>query len=174
MERCDVRLIDPEDLQTTINSYATDLKLLQHQILRVSRLSNTIAITTCDSNQAALLLRVKSLPLQSRPPLLVRTCQVPTESISRGVVYNCKPGETTEKLLAAIYADGVDILTARPMGYRGTVLVTFASPHPPREVTNWDFPRRVEVEQYERRALVCPSCHRPGHKTAVSPTETAV
>lgn len=172
MERCDVTLIDPEDLQTTINSYATDLKLIQHQILRVSRLSNTIAVTTCDSNQAALLLRVKSLPLRSRPPLPVRTYQVPTEGISRGVVYRCKPGETTEKLLAALSADGVDILAARPMGSRGTVLITFASPHPPREVTYWGFPRRVE--QYERRALVCPRCHRPGHKAAVCPTETAV
>ncbi|CAN7989061.1 unnamed protein product, partial [Ixodes hexagonus] len=112
------------------------------------------------------------LPLRSRPPLPVRAYQVPTEGISRGVIYKCKPGEPIKKLLAALYADGVDILAARPMGHRGAVLISFASPHPPREVTYWGFPRRVE--QYERRALVCPRCHRHGHKAAVCPTQTPV
>ncbi|KAG0414042.1 hypothetical protein HPB47_008811 [Ixodes persulcatus] len=74
-ERCDVLVLDPEELKTVISSFAGDLKLLKYQILRV-----------------------------------------PTDGISRGVIHGCKPNEPTAKLLEALYADGVDVLTARPMG----------------------------------------------------------
>ncbi|KAG0413173.1 hypothetical protein HPB47_009671 [Ixodes persulcatus] len=105
-ERCDVLGLDPEELKTVISSFAGDLKLLKHQILRVSKLSNTIVVTTCDSTQATRLLRMGVLPLRSRPPLPVRTHQVPTDGISRGVIHGCKPKEPTAKLLEALYADG--------------------------------------------------------------------
>ncbi|CAN8003227.1 unnamed protein product [Ixodes pacificus] len=111
------------------------------------------------------------LPLRSRPPLPVRTHQVPTDGISRGVIHGCKP-KPTAKLLEALYADGVDVLTARPTGSKGTVLIHFASPHPPREVMYWSFPRRVEC--YEQRSLVCPRCHRPGHKATSCPINQPV
>ncbi|CAN8002687.1 unnamed protein product [Ixodes pacificus] len=99
------------------------------------------------------------LPLRSRPPLPVRTHQVPTDGISRGVIHGCKPNEPTAKLLEALYADGVDVLTARPMGSKGTVHAKF-------------FPRRVEC--YEQRSLVCPRCHRPGHKATSCPINQPV
>lgn len=171
-ERCDVLGLDPEELKTVISSFAGDPKLLKHQILRVSKLSNTIVVTTCDSTQATHLLRMGVLPLRSRPPLPVRTHQVPMDGISRGVIHGCKPNEPTAKLLEALYADGVDVLTARPMGSKGTVLIHFASPHPPREVMYWSFPRRVEC--YEQRSLVCPRCHRPGHKATSCPINQPV
>ncbi|KAG0430009.1 hypothetical protein HPB47_023093 [Ixodes persulcatus] len=75
-ERCDVLGLDPEELKTVFSSFAGDLKLLKHQILR----------------------------------------QVPTDGISRGVIHGCKPKERTAKLLEALYADEVDVLTGRPMG----------------------------------------------------------
>ncbi|KAG0427247.1 hypothetical protein HPB47_025690, partial [Ixodes persulcatus] len=110
-ERCDVLGLDPEELKTVISSFAGDPKLLKHQILRATH-----------------LLRMGVLPLRSRPPLPVRTHQVPTDGISRGVIHGCKPNEPTAKRLEALYADGVDVLTARPMGSKGTVLIHFASP----------------------------------------------
>lgn len=53
------------------------------------------------------------------------------------------------------------------MGHRGTILITFASPSPPREVFYWSF--RRSVRQYEQRALVCLRCHCPVHKAATCP-----
>ncbi|KAG0429702.1 hypothetical protein HPB47_023368 [Ixodes persulcatus] len=168
-ERCDMTAIDPEDLRRAISSLAADAALLRHQLLRVSKLSNSITVTTCDPTQAGRVLKMVTLPLRSRRPLPVRVYQVPNEGMSRGIIHRCKPNEPTEKLLEALYADGVEILTARPMGSRGTVLICFASPHPPKEVTYWDFPRRVE--RYEQRSLVCVRCHQPGHKANVCPAE---
>ncbi|KAH9379944.1 hypothetical protein HPB48_009420 [Haemaphysalis longicornis] len=65
-----------------------------------------------------------------------------------------------------------EIVAARPMGRRGTVLITFASSSPPREVFYWSF--RRSVRQYEQRPLVCLRCHRPGHKAAPCPAGAAV
>ncbi|KAG0414397.1 hypothetical protein HPB47_008446 [Ixodes persulcatus] len=154
------------------DSFATDPELRKLQLLRVSTISNTITVTTCDSKQAAHLLRTTSLPLKTRHPLPVRAYQLPTEGILRGVIHGCKPNESPEKLLSALHADGVDILSARPMGSKGTTLIIFASPRPPSEVTYWHFPRRVE--RYEQRSLVCQRCHKPGHKAAVCPAEKPV
>ncbi|KAG0413452.1 hypothetical protein HPB47_009399 [Ixodes persulcatus] len=148
-ERCDVSRLDPEDLLSAVSSFATDAELRKLQLLRVSTISNTITVTTCDSKQAAHLVRTT-------------TYQLPTEGISRGVIHGCKPNESPEKLLSALHADGVDILSARPMGSRGTALIIFASPRPPSKVTYWPFPRRVE------------RCHKPGHKAAVCPAEKPV
>ncbi|CAN8011109.1 unnamed protein product, partial [Ixodes pacificus] len=171
-ERCDVSRLDPEDLLAAVSSFATDPELRKLQFLRVSTISNTITVTTCDSKQAAHRLRTTSLPLKTRHPLSVRAYQLPTEGISRGVIHGCKPNESREKLLSALHADGVDILSARPMGSRGTTLIIFASPRPPSEVTYWHFPRRVE--RYEQRSLVCQRCNKPGHKAAVCPAEKSV
>ncbi|KAG0435212.1 hypothetical protein HPB47_018618 [Ixodes persulcatus] len=42
--------------------------------------------------------------------------RVSTDGIPRGVIHGCKSSEPTDKLLEALYADGVGVLTARPMG----------------------------------------------------------
>ncbi|EEC18011.1 hypothetical protein IscW_ISCW013588 [Ixodes scapularis] len=159
-ERCDVSRLDPEDLLAAVSSFATDPELRKLQLLRVSTISNTITVTTCDSKQAAHLLRTTSLPLKTQHPLPVRAYQLPTEEISKGVIHGCKPNESPEKLLSALHGDGVDILSARPMGSRGTTLIIFASPRPPSEVTYWHFHRRVE--RYQQRSLVCQRWHKPG------------
>ncbi|CAN7979301.1 unnamed protein product, partial [Ixodes persulcatus] len=171
-EVCDVSRLDPEDLLAAVSSFATDPELRKLQLLQVSTISNTITVTTCDSKEAAHLLRTTSLPLKPRHPLPVRAYQLPTEGISRGVIHGCKPNEPTQKLLSALHTDGVDILSARPMGSRGTTLIIFASPRPPSEVIYWYFPRRVE--RYEQRSLACQRCHKPGHKAAVCPAEKPV
>ncbi|CAN7950056.1 unnamed protein product, partial [Ixodes pacificus] len=171
-ERCDVSRLDPEHLLAAVSSFATDPELRKLQPLRVGTISNTITVTTCDSKQAAHLLRTTSFPLKTRHPLPVRAYQLPTEGISRGVIHGCKPNESPERLLSALHADGVDILSARPMGSRGTTLIIFASPRPPSELTYWHFSRRVE--RYEQHSLVCQRCHKPGHKAAVCPAEKPV
>lgn len=170
--RCDMTIVDPEDLNRAISSFSADAALLRHQILRVSKLSNSITVTTCDPIQAGRIREMRKLPLQTIEPIPVRVHQVPNEGMSRGVIYRCRPNEPKQKLVEALYADGVEILAARPMGSRGTVLLCFASPQPPRNVLYWGFPRRVE--RYEQRSLVCSRCHNPGHKACVCPAENPV
>ncbi|KAH9382818.1 hypothetical protein HPB48_023380 [Haemaphysalis longicornis] len=65
-----------------------------------------------------------------------------------------------------------EMFAPRPMGRPGTILITFASPSPPREVSYWSF--RRTVRQFKQRALVCLRYHRPGHKAATCPAGTAV
>ncbi|KAM7302138.1 hypothetical protein ISCGN_017655 [Ixodes scapularis] len=171
-ERCDVSRLDPEDLLAAVSSFAADPELRRLQLLRVSSVYNTVTVTTCDSTQAAHLLRTTSLPLKTHHPLPIRTYQVPTEGISRGVIHECKPNESPEKLLSALNADGVDILSARRWVPVATTLIIFATPKPPSEVTYWHFPWRVE--RYEQRFHVCQRFHKPGHKAAVYPAEKPV
>ncbi|KAH9382381.1 hypothetical protein HPB48_012076 [Haemaphysalis longicornis] len=170
--RCDMTIVDPEDLNRAISSFSADAALLRHQILRVSKLSNSITLTTCDPIQAGRIREMTELPLQTIEPIPVRVHQVPNEGMSRGVIYRCRPNEPKQKLVEALYADGVEILAARPMGSRGTVLLCFALPQPPRNVLYRGFPRRVE--RYEQRSLVCSRCHNPGHKACVCPAKNPV
>ncbi|KAH9377416.1 hypothetical protein HPB48_016793 [Haemaphysalis longicornis] len=92
--------------------------------------------------------------------------------MSRGVIYDCTPGETSETLVEALDSDSVQVLQARPMGKKGAVLITFAARDPPRYVKYWDFLK--QVSPYESRSVACFRCHGPGHKQDVCPKEKAV
>ncbi|KAH9374783.1 hypothetical protein HPB48_015087 [Haemaphysalis longicornis] len=122
MMRCDMTTVDPEELNRAISSFSADAALLRHQILRVSKLSNS-TVSTYDPIQAGRIREITELPLQTIKPIPVRVHQVPNEGMSRGVIYRCKPIEPKQKLVKALYANGVEILAARPMGSQGTVLL---------------------------------------------------
>lgn len=62
-ERCDVTAIDPEDLRRAIGSLAIDAALLRRELLRVSKLANSITVTTCDPTQVG---RVRQMTIRSR------------------------------------------------------------------------------------------------------------
>ncbi|CAN8033171.1 unnamed protein product [Ixodes persulcatus] len=70
-ERCDVSRLDPEDLLAAVSSFATDPELRKLQLLRVSTISNTITVTTCDSKQAAHLFVQPAF--HSKPGTLFRS-----------------------------------------------------------------------------------------------------
>ncbi|KAH9371128.1 hypothetical protein HPB48_017444 [Haemaphysalis longicornis] len=164
--------LDPAELQQIIHSMAEDPQLAKYLVLKLSRSSNALILPTCDTKQAARLLRIQKLPLSLRPHLHVISHQVPASGMSRGVIHGCRPCETYKTLMKALGADMEEIVAARPMGRRGTILITFASPRPPREVFYWSF--RRTVPQYEQRALVCLRCHHPGLKAATCPAGAAV
>lgn len=159
--------LDPAELQQIIHSMAEYPQLAKYLVLKLSRSSNALIVTTCGTKQAARLLRIQKLPLSSRPHLPVISHQVPASGMSRGVIYGCRPCETSKTLMKAVDADMEEIVAARPTGHRGTILITFASPSPPREVFYWSF--RRSVRPYEQRALVCLRCHRPGNLREPAP-----
>ncbi|KAH9384282.1 hypothetical protein HPB48_026275 [Haemaphysalis longicornis] len=74
--------------------------------------------------------------------------------------------------MTALQCERADILAARAMGHRSTVLISFAAPVPPRTVLYWGQTRWVE--QYQPRALVCRRCHMPGHKNITCPAQHSV
>ncbi|KAH9360038.1 hypothetical protein HPB48_018478 [Haemaphysalis longicornis] len=161
--------VDPEDLNRAVSSFSADAALLRHQILRVSKLSNY----TCDPIQAGRIRKITELPLQTINPIPVRVHQVPNEGMSRGVIYRCRTNEPKQKLVEALYADGVETLAARPMVSRGTVLLHFASPQPPRNVLYMGLSAKGGVL---RAALAgVSSLPQPcRHKTCVCPAENPV
>lgn len=104
-ERCDMSKLDPAELQQIIHSMAEDPQIAKYLVLKLSRSSNALIVTTCDTKQAARLLRIQKLPLSSRPHLPVISHQVPASGMSRGVIYGCRPCETSKTLMKALDAD---------------------------------------------------------------------
>lgn len=171
-EQVDVTRIPHADLYRGICGAAQDRQLLPLLNIKTCWRSNTILVKTSDEAQALRLLRMSEIPLNTRPTLPVRAYQVPNNQISRGVIFNCTPDESNDTLMTALQCEHADILAARAMGHRGTVLITFAAPVPPRHVVYWGQTRRVE--QYQPRALVCRRCHMPGHKNITCPAQHSV
>ncbi|KAH9360354.1 hypothetical protein HPB48_003549 [Haemaphysalis longicornis] len=66
----------PAEIQQIVHSLAEDPKL--------SKTSNARIVTTCDTKQAARLLRVNTLPLRSRQHLQVTSHQVPASGMPSG------------------------------------------------------------------------------------------
>ncbi|KAH9382360.1 hypothetical protein HPB48_022411 [Haemaphysalis longicornis] len=157
--------LDPAELQDAICATADDQILAAYLILKVSPTSNTLIVSTCDTKQAARLLRMQLLPLRSCAPLPIKAHQVPATGMSRGhACRGCRASETSETLANALVSDGVETLMARPMGKN--------APKPPREVLYWSFVKRGERQ--EQRPLVCLRCHKPRHKKATCPLEQTV
>ncbi|KAH9382977.1 hypothetical protein HPB48_023614 [Haemaphysalis longicornis] len=124
--------LDQAELQDMICAIADDQSLAVYPVLKVSSTSNALIVSTCDTKQAARLLRMQLLPLRSRAPLPIKAHQVPAIGMSRGVIYGCRASETSEILAKDVVSDGVEILMVRPMGKNGTVLINFEAPKPPR------------------------------------------
>ncbi|KAH9370531.1 hypothetical protein HPB48_020525 [Haemaphysalis longicornis] len=88
-------------------------------------------VSTCDTKEAARLLRMQLLRIRSRAPLPIKVPQVTARGNSCEVIYGCRASETSETLAKALVSDGVKILMATPMGKNDTVLINFAAPKPP-------------------------------------------
>ncbi|KAH7931749.1 hypothetical protein HPB49_025771 [Dermacentor silvarum] len=54
-----------------------------------------LRVQTGDERQASDLLNLNTLEIPSTPPLPVSVHQVPSEGMSRGVIYGCTPDETS-------------------------------------------------------------------------------
>lgn len=171
-ERRSIVSLNAREVKHAISALSHDKRLAQHQLLRFNDASNTLTVQTCDERQASNLLKLNTLEIPSAPPLPVSVHQVPSEGMSRGVIYGCTLDETSETLAQALDSENVQILLARPMGKSGSVLITFASSRPPRYVKYWDFLKNVIP--YEPRSVVCFRCHGLGHKQDVCPAENAV
>ncbi|KAH7960660.1 hypothetical protein HPB49_022134 [Dermacentor silvarum] len=162
---CFVLAIRPRERRSIVSFNAREVKhaisalshkrLAQHQLLRFNDASNTLTVQTCDERQASNLLKLNTLEIPSAPPLPVSVHQVPSEGMSRVVIYGCTLDETSETLAQALDSENVQILLARPMGKSGSVLITFASSRPPRYVKYWDFLKNVIPYEPIR---VCPRC----------------
>ncbi|KAH7931904.1 hypothetical protein HPB49_025796 [Dermacentor silvarum] len=101
----DLRAIRPRERRSIVSLNARDVKqaistlshkrLAQHQLLRFNDASNTLTVQTGDERQASDLLNLNTLEIPSTPPLPVSVHQVPSEGMSRGVIYGCTPDETS-------------------------------------------------------------------------------
>ncbi|KAH9382472.1 hypothetical protein HPB48_023069 [Haemaphysalis longicornis] len=172
-ERCSITSLNPQEVRRAICALSHNQQLAKHQLLRrFNKESNTLTVHTCDEKQASAVLRLSALDTPSNPSFPVTVHQVPSDGMSRGVIYDCTPGETSETLVEALDSESVQVLQARPMGKKGAVLITFASRHPPRYVKYWDFLKRVSP--YESQSVACFRCHGPGPKQDVCPKEKAV
>ncbi|KAH7937594.1 hypothetical protein HPB49_013440 [Dermacentor silvarum] len=130
--------------------------------------SNTIRLLVYDKRQADGLLKLSQLDV-NRGQIPVQVYQAPGRDMCRGVIYNVDCNETKTELRAALTCEHRRILDARPMGKRGTCLLTFEGRHPPNTVVYYGRITRVSI--YEPKSIVCKRCHRFGHKKDVCPNE---
>lgn len=153
--------LDPRRVKHLIDSLAGDSKLLEHQLIRYNRASNTITVHTCDSHLVCNLKKLTSLVTLSEQPLQVSVYEMPADGISQGVIYDCCRKKTVESLVPVLKCESADILAARPMERNAVILavilIPFASPRPPFYVKYIDTLKRVCP--YEQRSLVCSRCH---------------
>ncbi|KAH7945401.1 hypothetical protein HPB49_010692 [Dermacentor silvarum] len=174
-ERRSIVSLNALEVKQAISALSHDKRLAQHQLQRFNDASNTLTVQTCDERPASDLLKLNTLEIPWAPPLPVSVHQVPSEGMSRGVVYGCTLDETSKTLAKALDSENVQILLARPMGNSGLVLIIFASSRPPRYVKCCVFlknvipyePRSVHEEPPESCPQTdkkyCRNCERDGH-----------
>ncbi|KAH7974243.1 hypothetical protein HPB49_012633 [Dermacentor silvarum] len=112
--------------------------------------SNTIRLLVYDKRQADGLLKLSQLDV-NRGQIPVQVYQAPGRDMCRGVIYNVDCNEAKTELRAALTCEHRRILDARPMGKRGTCLLTFEGRHPPNTVVYYGRITRVSI--YEPKSI---------------------
>ncbi|KAG0432458.1 hypothetical protein HPB47_020828 [Ixodes persulcatus] len=100
----------------------------------------------------------------------VNTYQATTGSLPRGVVHGIDPLESVEEFLENSDTDYHEILQARPLGKKGTYLLTFKGDGIPKKIRYYG--KLISVYAYRPTAIVCFNCHSLGHKAGICTNES--
>lgn len=131
--------------------------------------NNTIAITVYSEAYAGDILQMSTLTLGDGTEVGVQTYRSTTGLMPRGVIHDVDAEFTAQDIVDYSDSDYCNVLHARPIGRRGTFLLTFDGNRVPRKITHRG--RLFRVYTYKPTAVLCLKCHGIGHKAAVCTRE---
>ncbi|KAG0421643.1 hypothetical protein HPB47_002471 [Ixodes persulcatus] len=126
--------------------------------------ANAIVVNIHDRTGMENILKLKELETDE-DKIKVSVYRATTGAMPRGVIHGVEPGKTAEDVLQNSHADFHDIASVRPLGNKGTFLLTFRGEGIPRAIKC--FGRKKFVHAYRPTAIVCNSCHMLGHKSNI-------
>lgn len=88
---------------------------------------------------------------------------------ARGIIHGIQEADPA-KLLKLITCPTQRVLSARPLEKKGTVLVSFDGPAPPKQVFCYEVLEK-KVFEYKPKVVICTQCHDIGHKYDICPNQ---
>ncbi|KAM7285439.1 hypothetical protein ISCGN_032373 [Ixodes scapularis] len=127
--------------------------------------NNTIAVTVYDERHARDIMQLKALVTDDGRIVEVCAYRSVTGTMPRGVIHGMQPETTAQDIVENSDSDYHNIIHARPIGKKGTFLLTFDGEGIPRKINYHT--RLINVYTYRPTAVICLKCHGFGHKAAV-------
>ncbi|KAM7284849.1 uncharacterized protein ISCGN_001943 [Ixodes scapularis] len=126
---------------------------------------NTIAVTVYDERHARDIMQLKALVTDDGRIVEVCAYRSVTGTMPRGVIHGMQPETTAQDIVENSDSDYHNIIHARPIGKKGTLLLTFDGEGIHRKISYHT--RLIDVYTYRPTAVICLKCHGFGHKAAV-------
>ncbi|KAG0434421.1 hypothetical protein HPB47_019119 [Ixodes persulcatus] len=160
--------LSPKLFIDAVRSEASKIRVTTGFKARVLHRSNTIAIDTSNPQLRDHLLKVESFPFGGETPILVQTYEPARRENARGVIHGVDESNA-QTLQRMITCPPHRVLSARPMGSSGSILITFDGPTLPSHVLYDILEKRVF--EYKPKVVVCSQCHDIGHKHDICPNQ---
>ncbi|KAH6928516.1 hypothetical protein HPB50_016853 [Hyalomma asiaticum] len=131
--------------------------------------SNQLAVDAAEPEVRNALLAIASLPISGKD-VPFQAYEAVSQNQIRGIIRNA--GDmTSEELMNSLHCRKCKILQARPLGDKGTAMVTFEGNSLPYKVGLRSF--TIRVFPYRVRVAVCDICHKIGHHKEQCPNTSA-
>ncbi|KAG0438862.1 hypothetical protein HPB47_016836 [Ixodes persulcatus] len=160
--------LSPRLFIDAVRSEANKIRVTTGFKVRVLHRSYTIAIDTSNPQLRDHLLKVESLPFGGETPILVQTYEPARRENARGVIHGVDESNA-QTLQRMITCPPHRVLSARPMGSSGSILITFDGPTLPSLVLYDILEKRVF--EYKPKVVLCSQCHDIGHKHDICPNQ---
>ncbi|KAG0417910.1 hypothetical protein HPB47_005260 [Ixodes persulcatus] len=160
--------LSPKLFIDAVRSEANKIRVTTGFKVRVLHRSNTIAIDTSNPQLRDHLLKVESFPFGGETPILVQTYEPARRENARGVIHGVDESNA-QTLQRMITCPPHRVLSARPMGSSGSILITFDGPTLPSHVLYDILEKRVF--EYKPKVVVYSQCHDIGHKHDICPNQ---
>ncbi|KAH6936013.1 hypothetical protein HPB50_012386 [Hyalomma asiaticum] len=128
-------------------------------VIRYLDKSNQIAVDTDDRETRDALLTLMQLPINGESTRFQAYEALQRDQI-RGVIHSAG-GMTSEQLMMNLHCRACEIISARPIGARGTAVVTFKGTRLPYKIGLKSF--TIRVYPFKSQVYVCETCHKLGH-----------
>ncbi|KAH9360534.1 hypothetical protein HPB48_022332 [Haemaphysalis longicornis] len=128
-------------------------------LIRYLDRSNQIAVDTDDCGVRDALLTITQLPINGKPTQF-QAYEAITRNQIRGIIHNAG-GMTATELKANLHCRKCEIISARPIGEKGTALVTFQGRSLPFKIGLKSF--TIRVFPFKPAVYACQTCHKLGH-----------
>ncbi|KAH9367590.1 hypothetical protein HPB48_009962 [Haemaphysalis longicornis] len=159
------------DIDEAISRHITSCKPADEKrsrpniVIRYLRRSNQIAVDAADDETRDALLMLKKLRFNEKSTAFQAYEAIHKGQI-RGIIRNAG-GMTSEPLMENLHCRKCDILSARPLGNKGTAVVAFQSNSLPYRIGLRSF--TVGYFWYKARVCTCETCHKLGHRKEQCP-----
>lgn len=168
--RFDITTIPPRCVQATIDQV---LGSTNYCGFVVHRPSNTITVNLPSLVDAQKMCAVTQIPLDANEHVPVQIYFASGPDTLRCVVYHVDSRSPSEEVRANIRCSTHSVLQARPLGRRGSYLLTLQGPLTLPEYLTY-YGAIIKPQPFRPRRIFCYHCHKEGHMQNTCPNPAAV